>query len=193
MELPVEIMSPREKLFTLIRENAYKFSEEPFTLASGKKSRHYFNCKTITLHPERLSLLAKFLVETHIPSFMETPQAVGGLTMGSDPICYAISLAYSGENKTVFPVIVRKEAKGHGTGKQIEGITDSIRKCLIVDDVITTGGSTLKAVRVLREAGIEITDGICLIDREEGGEAELKKEGIILHPVFKKSEFGKLE
>lgn len=183
-------MSLKETIFSLIKEHAYKYADEPFTLASGKKSHHYFNCKTITLHPERLTLLAKYLVETHIPSITANqPESVGGLTMGADPICYAVSLEYAHINKNVYPLIVRKEAKDHGTGKQIEGILEGIGQCLIIDDVITTAGSTLKAVAALRKTGIEISMGICLIDREEGGKEALEENGIELFPVFKKSDF----
>ena len=183
-------MTNRETLKSLIQSEAYRYAEEPFKLASGKMSNHYFNCKTITLHPERLATLAAYTVNEHIPSFLNSPpESVGGLTLGADPVCYAISLHYSSTGNLVYPLIVRKEAKDHGTGKQIEGFADQIKSCLVVDDVITTGGSTMKAVDALRKAGKEITKAICIIDREEGGRELLQENGIELFPLFTKSDF----
>ena len=182
-------MQQKEKLKSLIKTYAYRYSAEPFKLASGKMSKHYFNCKTITLHPKRLNDLSSYIVNEHIPSFMDTPEAIGGLTLGSDPICYAISLQYNSMNTLVYPLIVRKEVKGHGTGKQIEGYIDEIRSCLVIDDVITTGGSTMKAVEALRKSGIEISKAISIIDREEGGKELLQSNGIELFPLFRKSDF----
>ncbi|MCB1190856.1 MAG: orotate phosphoribosyltransferase [Leptospiraceae bacterium] len=177
------------KLFELMRKDVYRYSSEPFILASGKQSNHYFNCKEITLHPDRLSILASYLVKEHIPSFLlTTPKSVGGLTLGADPISYAISLAYYQNEKIVYPLVVRKEAKGHGTGKKIEGVGNQ-KSCLVVDDVITTGGSTIQAVESLREAGIKVEQGICILDREEGGYEALFEKGIKMFPIFRKSDF----
>jgi orotate phosphoribosyltransferase len=167
----------------------YRHSETPFRLASGLESQHYFNCKEITLHPERLSILAECFIEEIIPKLNIEFQAVGGLTLGADPIAYAISLGYQKRGKNVFPLVVRKESKGHGTGQQIEGFWKDIKTCLVVDDVITTGGSTLKAVKVLREVGINVTKGICILDREEGGSENLQTENVAMTSIFAKSEF----
>jgi orotate phosphoribosyltransferase len=180
----------RKKLYHLIKTYAYRFSEVEFTLASGKKSHHYFNCKEILLHPERLSLLAEYLVKHHIPGFLpKHPESVGGLTLGADPITYSVTLEYYKSTTIVKPFVIRKEQKDHGTGKQIEGFIEGVKSCLVIDDVITTGGSTLKAVEALRKSGIEVTQGICILDREEGGYEALEKSGVTMFPVFRKSEF----
>ncbi|TGJ99698.1 orotate phosphoribosyltransferase [Leptospira semungkisensis] len=184
----------REELFRLIKDHAYRFREEPFTLASGRKSRHYFNCKEITLHPERLELLCKYIVGQHLPeSGLSNSEAFGGLTMGADPICFGISLEFRKQSKNVYPLIVRKQAKDHGTKNLVEGGVNAVKSCVVVDDVITTGGSTLQAIKSLRDAGLEVKACVCILDREEGGKAAIEAEGIQVFPLFKKSEFGSLE
>lgn len=184
----------REELFRLVQNHAYRFREEPFTLASGRKSRHYFNCKEITLHPERLELLCRYIVERHIPSSgLSEQEAYGGLTMGADPICYGIALEFRRQTRNVFPLIVRKQAKEHGTKNLVEGAVNAVKSCVVVDDVITTGGSTLQAVKSLRDSGLDVTACICILDREEGGRQAIEADGIRVHPIFKKSEFGNLE
>ncbi|RHX84415.1 orotate phosphoribosyltransferase [Leptospira stimsonii] len=184
----------KQDLLDLIRHHAYRYSEQPFTLASGKQSRHYFNCKEITLVPDRLELLCKFIVDEHLPQVGITkPEAFGGLTMGADPICYGISLEFRKKNKNVYPLIIRKTSKEHGTKKLVEGAVHTIKSCVVVDDVITTGGSTIQAIRSLRDAGIEVTQGICILDRQEGGMEAILAEGVQIFPIFKKSDFGNLE
>lgn len=178
------------ELMNLMKEYVYRYSEKPFLLASGKESNHYFNCKEITLHPQRLAKLSRAMVEVLIPDFLDRePESVGGLTLGADPIAYSIAIAYGQVNKIVYPLVVRKQVKDHGTQKMIEGYVDKVNSCLVVDDVITTGGSTLKAVEALREAGLTVTDGICILDREEGGWENLDKNGVKMHSLFKKSDF----
>ncbi|TGM59637.1 orotate phosphoribosyltransferase [Leptospira meyeri] len=179
----------RDQLFLWMKSHVYRYSEAPFRLASGLESHHYFNCKEITLHPERLATLAECFVEEIIPKLGLDFQAVGGLTLGADPLAYSIALAYQRKGKLIYPLVVRKEAKGHGTGQQIEGFWKETKTCLVVDDVITTGGSTLKAVQALREAGISVTKGICILNREEGGSENLEKSGIQMESIFRKSEF----
>ncbi|MCC6276154.1 MAG: orotate phosphoribosyltransferase [Leptospiraceae bacterium] len=180
----------KEKLFKLLKDHAYRYSAEEFTLASGKKSNHYFNCKEITLYPDRLALLALYLVHGHIPSFLSSPpESVGGLTLGADPISYSVALEYAKSGKVVYPLVIRKETKDHGTKKEIEGAAHLVKSCLVIDDVITTGGSTIKAVEALRRAGLGVDKGICILDREEGGNEALTAIGITMFPIFKKSDF----
>lgn len=182
-----------QKLFKEAADEIYAYRETPFTLASGKMSHHYFNCKKITLHPERLSLLARAIRDELIPTLDREKgqdfEAVGGLTLGADPIAYALSLAYQQNQKVVFPLIVRKQTKDHGTGKKIEGEVDRVRKVLLLDDVITTAGSSLKAVEAFREAGLIVTDAVCIVDREEGGKENLEKASVRLHSLFRKTDF----
>ncbi|PJZ45012.1 orotate phosphoribosyltransferase [Leptospira brenneri] len=179
----------RDQLLVWMKSHVYRYSETPFRLASGLESHHYFNCKEVTLHPERLTILAECFVEEIIPKLGIEFQAVGGLTLGADPLAYSIALSYQKRGKLVYPLVVRKEAKGHGTGQQIEGFWKEVKSCLVVDDVITTGGSTLKAVQVLREVGISVTKGICILNREEGGAENLENAGIQMESIFRKSEF----
>lgn len=181
----------KNELFQIMKQYVYRYADVPFTLASGKESNHYFNCKEITLHPDRLKLLCKVFVSGLIPSIRANmqPESVGGLTLGADPISYGIALEYSNQNQLVYPLVVRKETKDHGTKKKIEGFFQNVNSCLVVDDVITTGGSTWKAVEALRESEIQITDGICILDREEGGYEFLESKGVRMHSLFKKSDF----
>lgn len=184
-------MGPLAKeLFEATRNHIYQFREEPFTLASGRKSRHYFNCKKITLVPGRLHMLARVLRDEVIPAAGLSPEAVGGLTLGADPIGCALSLAYHEAGKQVVPLIVRKEAKSHGTGQKIEGEWKGVHEVLVLDDVITTAGSTLQAVTAFREAGLVVRHAVCIVNREEGGEQALREQGITLFQVFKKSDFS---
>ncbi len=180
------------ELRDLARPLIYRYSEKPFLLASGASSHHYFNCKSVTLHPQRLRLLASVICEETLPGAgIDVPSAVGGLTLGADPICYAVSLHFWEKGKLVYPLIVRKEAKGHGTGRQIEGEVDAVREVVVMDDVITTAGSTLKAVDALRSAGLSVKHAVCIVDREEGGRENLRSQGIDLFSIFRKSEFVK--
>jgi len=166
------------------------YRDEPFALASGKMSNHYFNCKKITLHPERLKLLVEAIRDELLPKHnLPLPKAAGGLTLGADPISYAFSIACFDKGHLCMPVVVRKEAKGHGTGQKIEGNLDGIDEVVVLDDVITTAGSTLKAVTALREAGKIVKTAVAIVDRQEGGFEALEASGITLISLFKKSDF----
>ena len=179
------------ELFQVSGAEVYKYSEQPFLLASGRESNHYFNCKKITLNPGRLSLLARAIRDEVIPRIGSDYefQATGGLTLGADPIAYALSLAYLEKGVIKNPLVVRKEAKDHGTGKQIEGDLDGVREVLLLDDVITTAGSSIKAVQALRKAGLQVSRAVCIIDRQEGGREALAREGVELFSVFTRSDF----
>ncbi len=184
-------MSPLTKaLFDRAHTFIYMYNEKPFQLASGKMSHHYFNCKKITLNPEFLFLAVKAICDELIPeNHLPIPEAVGGLTLGADPLAYGISLYYHQKNILCFPCIVRKEVKKHGTQKQIEGEIENIHHVVVLDDVITTGNSTLRAVDAFRNAGKNVQYAICLVDREEGGRETLLKEGVKLFSLWKKSDF----
>lgn len=182
-------VSLKPQILDWMKSYAYRYAEVPFRLASGLESHHYFNCKEITLHPERLSILASCLIDEIISKLPGSFDAVGGLTLGADPLSYALSLEYQRRGRLIYPLIVRKEAKGHGTGQQIEGYWKETKQCLVLDDVITTGGSTIKAVNALRAAGIEVTKGVCILDREEGGKEALEKVGVHMESLFKKADF----
>lgn len=167
----------REKLRKLIRTLSYR--EGNFTLASGKKSTFYVDLKNTTLHPEGADLIGSGVVEALQKNGMDI-DAVGGLTLGADPISTAVSLA-AWQKKIVWPaLIVRKEPKDHGTAKYIEG-AENLKpgsRVAILEDVVTTGGSSLKAIERVREAGFKIACVVTIVDREEGGEAKFKEMGI---------------
>ena len=166
-----------EKLIQVIREKSYR--EGDFTLASGKKSKFYIDLKPTTLSAEGAWLIGKLTVEL-MQSKGYKIQGVGGLTLGADPLATAVSLA-SRESGLNWPAyIVRKEPKDHGTSKYIEG-TENLPKgaeLLVLEDVVTTGGSSLKAIERLREAGYKPVAVLTVVDREQGGAETFKKAGV---------------
>jgi len=180
-------MDYRERLKQLIKEKALKVADKPvFKLSSGKLSTYYLDLRTITLDPEGGYVIGN-LVYQMIKD--KNPDAVGGLTLGADPISYAVSMVSYLNKNPIKPFVVRKQPKGHGTGKQIEGNVKEGDRVFIVEDVVTTAGSSLKAAKVAKEAGLNILGIIAIVDREEGGEENIKKEGFEFYPIFKVSEF----
>jgi len=178
----------------LLKEAIRKFSyrenhADPFTLASGKKSPYYFDLKQTLLQPQYLALAGRIVAQM-VAQHYQGKVVAAGLTMGADPIIYSACLA-DVANLELVPAIVRKEAKDHGTGKKIEilkGI-DTATPCVMVDDVITTAGSTLKAHAAMLEAGFGIRHAICILDRGEGGAAALEAQGVKLLSAFTAAEF----
>ncbi len=176
----------REKLLKLLVEKSFKYSEEPiFKLASGKTSNYYIDCKKVTLNSEGLLMVGNMVFEKFASLDI---QGVGGLTLGADPIAMAASLIATQNSKPVNPFVVRKEAKGHGTGAYIEGIVSQGDNVVIIDDVITTGGSTIKAINRAKNAGFNILKAVVLVDREEGGREAIEELGVEVDPVFTKTE-----
>ncbi|MBL8034471.1 MAG: orotate phosphoribosyltransferase [Leptospiraceae bacterium] len=173
-----------------IRKFSYRENHaEPFTLASGKKSPYYFDLKQTLLQPQYLRLAGRLVAATIGERYVGDVVAAG-LTMGADPIIYAACL--SRENPPLLiPAIVRKEAKDHGTGKKIEMLKgiDTTTPCVMVDDVITTAGSTLKAFAAMREAGYSIRHAVCILDRGEGGREALAQNGVELLSIYTAVEF----
>ena len=175
----------REEIFEFIKKNCYQYKEEPFTLASSRKSNYYFNLKALTLSPVMNSMLCSVIAEEfHSLLLSNGFNGICGMTMGADPIVYRLS-----EILSVLPVVVRKEPKGHGTGKQIETIIDPHSDLVLIEDVITTGGSTLKCIKAVREAGYKVSKGIVIIDREEHDKEIFESIGFEVFPLFKKSDF----
>ena len=173
----------KEELLELLKKDAYKKGE--FTLSSGKTSEHYVNCKPVTLSGRGLtlaSLLMLMYVETDI---------VAGLTLGADPLVSGVSLVSALDRRLVNGLIVRKEAKGHGTQAWIEGpLPKEGTKITVLEDVITTGGSAIKAVKRLRDAGYEVNKVVSIVDRQEDAEADIamKLAGLELVSLFKLKE-----
>ena len=159
----------KKRLTELIFEKAFKYSEEPvFKLVSGRMSNYYFNCKAVTLHPEGMYLIGNLIYEMIKDS---GAKAIGGLTLGADPVAYAVSYTSYLKGKPVETFVVRKSAKSHGTMQWIEGNVKEGDRVVIVDDVITTGKSTIEAITRAKEAGLEIVKGnlLSLTGRKAAG------------------------
>jgi orotate phosphoribosyltransferase len=147
-----------------------------FTLASGRESTHYIDARLTTMSPEGLALIGPLALAT-LRARGWTPDAVGGLTLGADPIAYAIAYASVAEPPLVRAFTVRKEPKGHGTGRLIEGGLQGGDRVVIVEDVVTTGGSALRAAQAVRESGASVIGVLAIVDREEGGRDALERAG----------------
>lgn len=157
----------KARLTRLIFEKAFRYSEEPvFRLVSGRMSNYYFNCKTVTLHPEGMYLIGSIVFDM-VKELR--PDGIGGLTLGADPISNAVAHTSFLRGAPVEAFVVRKSAKGHGTMQWIEGNVKAGDRVIIVDDVITTGKSTIEAITRAAEAGLEIVRVVALVDRQEGG------------------------
>lgn len=160
-----------------------------FTLASGKKSDLYIDCRVTALDPFGATMIGDLgwhAVRSKIHSENLAVQSIGGMTLGADPISLAIGMASarSHPEEALQVFTVRKEPKGHGVGKQIEGNFASGQNVIVVDDVITTGGSTLKAIDVIEKEGGHVKFCIVLVDREEGGRQAIEARGIHVIPLF---------
>ncbi len=175
----------RKELLGLLKSYAYKKGE--YTLSSGKKSEHYVNCKPVTLSARGITLASLLMLKE-----VDTPY-VAGLTLGADPLVSGVALVSALENKMINALIVRKEAKGHGTQAWIEGLLPPEKtEITVLEDVITTGGSAVKAVHKLRDAGYVVNRIVSIVDRQEATEADdlMKKEGLELYSIFKLQELA---
>ena len=182
-----------DRLKKAILERSYRENHEnPFLLASGKYSPYYLDLKQVLFVPEYLEFACRLLLEQMIYVLGKPPAALAGLTMGADPLIYGISLLAHQKRMDIRPLIIRKEEKHHGSRKQIEGPMDAISlgdEIVLVDDVVTTGGSTLKAHRALKKKSFQAKFSFCLVDREEGLLDDFEREKIQLFSVFKLSDF----
>ena len=168
-------MTDHARLLDLLAERSAKRGQ--FTLASGRQSTLYIDARLTAMSPEGLSLIGP-LGLAEIDESGWAVDAVGGLTLGADPIAYAISYASASSARPLRAFTVRKEAKAHGTGKLIEGPFRSGDQVAVIEDVITTGGSALRAVEAIRAAGGRVTGVLALVDREEGGREALEGAGL---------------
>jgi orotate phosphoribosyltransferase len=148
-----------------------------FTLASGKQSDLYIDCRLTTMHPEGLSLIGPLALQALADRGWRA-DSVGGLTLGADPVSYAIAYASQLAGAPVRAFTVRKEAKSHGTGKVIEGPFVATDRVVVIEDVITTGGSALRAVESVRAAGATVLGVLAVVDREEGGREAIEAAGL---------------
>lgn len=172
--------NPREHLLRLLATHSFRLGE--FKLASGATSDYYIDCRATTLNAEGARLTGRVIYDI-IQKERWKPQAIGGLTMGADPIVTAVSILSAQSLLTRAPArtkpldspddfmihgfLVRKSEKAHGTGQRIEGFRKAGAKVVIVDDVCTTGGSTIQAIQAAKEFGFEIVGVVCLVEREE--------------------------
>jgi len=180
--------TPRDQLLRLLVQQSFQYSAEPiFTLASGRKSRYYINCKQTTFMAEAMPLLGRLFFE-RIQAIEQRDReliaAVGGLTLGADPIAYAVAYHSALQRTPIQAFSVRKEPKGHGTQKWVEGFEQSGARIAIIEDVVTTGASTLKAIDGALHAGFQIVTILALVDRQEGGREELQKHGYELESIY---------
>lgn len=172
----------KKRLLEIILEKSFQFNKEPvFKLTSGVMSNYYVNCKKTTLDPEAMVLIGKIFYETVKPLEVK---AIGGLTQGADPIAVATAMISGLENKGIKAFVVRKQAKEHGLKKIIEGDIHSGDKVVIVDDVITTGQSTIDAIDRARGEGLDVVKVVVLVDRQEGGRESIEKKGIPVEAIF---------
>ncbi len=165
----------RDELLGLLKDLAYKKGE--FTLSSGKTSEHYVNCKPVTLTGRGLTLASIMLLE-HVE---QDSVAVAGLTLGADPLVSGVAVVSGLDKRLLNALIVRKEAKGHGTQAYIEGLLPPEgTKITVLEDVITTGGSAIKAATRLRDAGYVVERVVAIVDRQEDKEADEFMESVNL-------------
>lgn len=176
----------KDRLKSLILERSLKIADEPiFRLSSGKQSRYYIDLKQITLDPQGAYLVGKLMYEAIKPL---SPDGAGGLTLGADPIAYSVAFVSYMDGNPIKPFVVRKEKKGHGLGRQVEGLLKPGEKVVVLEDVVTTASSSLKAVKACREEGLDVLGVFAIVDREEGGKENVNREGLELYSLFRLSE-----
>ncbi|MEH2126499.1 orotate phosphoribosyltransferase [Nostoc sp.] len=174
-----DLTTLRHKLLDLFSQLAYQ--EGDFVLASGQRSSYYVNKMQVTLHPQGALAVGRLL----FPLLPVDTQAVAGLTMGADPIVTAVSIVSVYENRPIPALIIRKEAKGYGTRAYIEGPTlPEGAKVVVLEDVVTTGQSALKAVERLKDAGYTVNQIISLVDRQQGGGELYQSAGLKFETLF---------
>ena len=179
--------SRRSRLLDLLARRSARRGQ--FTLASGRQSTLYIDARLTTMSPEGLTLIGPLALEAIRGAGWDV-QSVGGLTLGADPVSYAVSYAsaLAGDGKALRAFTVRKEAKAHGTGKLVEGTFEPGDRVAVIEDVITTGGSALKAIAALRAAGGTVAGVLALVDREEGGREALEGDGVGVIALARASE-----
>ena len=173
----VSIHYMKDELLYLLKTDAYKKGE--FKLSSGKTSEHYVNCKPVTLTGRGLTLASMLMLDE-----VKTP-VVAGLTLGADPLVSGVAVCSALDQRLVNALIVRKEPKGHGTQAWIEGPEfKKGTKVTVLEDVVTSGGSAIKAAEKLRDAGYIVDRVVTIVDRQEGGEEAMKAAKLELKSLF---------
>jgi orotate phosphoribosyltransferase len=178
-------MYDREALRELIREKALRFGD--FTLASGRKASYYLDCRQVTLDAQGARLIGEGMLDLLGESL---PDLVGGMAIGADPITAAILTLAGMQGLPLRGVLIRKEAKQHGTGRLVEGPYREGDSIAIVEDVVTTGGSSLLAIERCEAVGLKVTRVLAIIDRLEGGREAFAQRGYELTSLFTIEDFG---
>ena len=179
--------SMKTRLMEIILDKSFQYADEPiFKLVSGGVSNFYFNCKPTMLDPEGKELIGR-LIFAKIRNL--EPDGIGGLELGSVPVSSAVSLISQVEGQPIKEFIVRKEKKDHGIAAKVEGEVFAEEKVVVVDDVITTGGSTIKAIEAVQQLGLEVIKVVVLVDREEmNGRQNIEKLCPDVEALIKRSE-----
>ena len=180
----------RTRLLALLTERSY--AKKKVVLSSGRESDFYVDCKKTVLTAEGHWLTGRLLfsaIRTHAPDAV----GIGGLTMGADPLASAVSLVSHVADHALYAFLIRKEPKGHGTGQWVEGLSSIAQgaRVAIVEDVITTGASTIKAIERARAEGLVPTAAFALVDRQEGGREPIEALGVQVHSLFTRGDFPK--
>lgn len=173
-------MDARARLVALLRSRSYRTGD--FVLASGRRSTFYIDCRRTTMHAEGLHLVGSLGLAA-IRERGWHADAVGGLTLGADPVAYAIAAATAEQPPAIHGFTVRKAPKSHGTGQRIEGCFEAGAHVVVVEDVITTGGSALDAVAAVRGEGGVVSGVLAVVDRGEGGREALEAAGLAVHAL----------
>lgn len=175
-------MDRKKRLLQLLKELSYE--EGDFVLTSGKRSTYYIDCKETTLNPEGMALCGSIMYDLarEIPGI----EAVGGVSVGGDPLVCAVTLEAYGRNNDLKGFFIRKEPKGHGSNLWVEG-GKNLKKGMgvaILEDVVTTGGSTIKAIDIATQEGFNVKGTIVILDRLEGGRKAIESRGCLFKPIF---------
>jgi orotate phosphoribosyltransferase len=174
-------MNARERLLRLLVKRSFQLGD--FTLSSGRKSDFYIDCRTTTMHAEGQVLIGQVGLDALAEAGLD-PDVVGGLTMGADPVAYAIAGESFRRGTPIHAFSVRKRLKRHGTGKRIEGCFEPGARVVVVEDVITSGGSALQACEAVGEEGGTVLAVLAVVDRQEGGRDAIEQEGHRVIPLF---------
>ena len=178
-------MTTHDRLLSILAERSARRGQ--FTLASGRQSTLYIDARLTTMSPDGLALIGPLALAA-LREVDWRVDAIGGLTLGADPISYAIAYASAATGSPLRAFTVRKEAKAHGTGRLIEGPFRDGDRVAVIEDVITTGGSALRAVDAIRAAGGTVAGVLALVDREEGGRDALVGAGLPVVALARASE-----
>ena len=183
------VTTMKKRLIELVNERTFRFTDEPtFKLASGKMSSYYFNCKPTTLNAEGMYLIGHLLYDMIRQEKKWNPKGIGGLTLGADALSNAIAYTSYLKDDPLESFVVRKEPKKHGTMLWVEGNVKEGDEVVITEDVITTGGSSIKAIDRAKKCGLKVLGVVVLIDRQEGGREAIEKLGVPVRTLLTREE-----